>query len=123
MKTLWSYAILAILAQGAMSSIVLTEADAGSTRQLKRGETVELRLKENPSTGYRWTIDVEPPGAATIASSSQEPGAPGLGANGVHVFRIAAKGSGVVTLNARLSRSWEGEGVAEERKSFILQVR
>jgi inhibitor of cysteine peptidase len=87
MTTLSSYAILAVVAQSAMSDVVLTEADAGSTRQVKRGETVELRLKENPSTGYRWTIDVEPPGGATIAASSQEPGGPGLGANGVHVFK------------------------------------
>ena len=106
-----------------MSDVVLTEADAGSTRQVKRGETVELRLKENPSTGYRWTIDVEPPGAATIAASSQEPGGSGLGANGVHVFEIAAKGSGAVTLSAKLWRSWEGEGAAVERKSFLLEVR
>ena len=123
MTTLSSYAILAVVAQSAMSDVVLTEADAGSTRQVKRGETVELRLKESPSTGYRWTIDVEPPDAATIAASSQEPGGLGLGANGVHVFKIAAKGSGTVTLNAKLWRSWEGEGSAVERKSFTLEVR
>ena len=109
-----------------MSNDILTDADAGSTRQVNTGEIVELRLEENPSTGYRWKVNVEPPDGATIAASAWL-GLSGLGANqviggfGIHVFDITAQHPGRVTLRAK--RSHEGEGSEVERKSFVLEVR
>jgi predicted secreted protein len=44
-----------------MSNDILTDADAGSTRQVNTDEIVELRLEENPSPGYQWKVNVEPP--------------------------------------------------------------
>lgn len=118
-----SLAVWAILAQNAMSNVILTEADAGSTHAVKRGETVELRLKENPSTGYRWSIDIEPSEAATIVASPSAGAAAGVGAPVSRGFKITATRPGVVNLQAKLWRQWEGEGSVTERFSFALQVR
>src|SRR5262245_48821490 len=82
-----------------MSNDILTDADAGSTRQVNAGEIVELRLEENPSTGYQWKVNVEPHDGATIAASAWL-GLSGLGANqviggfGIHVVDITAQHSG-----------------------------
>ncbi len=122
MTSLLSFAVWALLAQNAMASLVLAEADAGSTRDVKRGETVELRLRENPSTGYRWSIGIEPGDAAKIVASNSLPGTGGVGAAGSRAFEIVANRPGAVTVNAKLMRQWEGEGSVVERRSFALQV-
>jgi inhibitor of cysteine peptidase len=111
-----------------MNIDVLTDADAGLTRQVKAGEIVELRLEENPSTGYQWTVNFEPPDGAIIAASAWL-GLSGLGASqvvggsGIRAFDITTKHPGLVTLRAKRSRSWEGEDSEVERKSFVLEVQ
>ena len=37
---------------------VITEADNGTTISLEKGETFYLRLKENPTTGYSWELNL-----------------------------------------------------------------
>ncbi len=118
-----SFAVWAVLAQNTMTSLVLTEADAGSTHDVGRGETVELSLKENPSTGYRWTIDIEPSEAASVVESHFAPHGTGVGAAGSVAFEIVANRPGAVKLQAKLWRQWEGEGSVAARYSFALRVR
>jgi predicted secreted protein len=43
-----------------MSTRVLTYQDCGQTIELRPGETAEIQLKENPSTGYRWSVASPP---------------------------------------------------------------
>ena len=40
-----------------MSTITLTRADDGRTVDLSPGDTLVLRLAENPTTGYQWALD------------------------------------------------------------------
>ena len=37
--------------------LTLAESDADKTVDLPAGKTVEIRLPENATTGYRWTIE------------------------------------------------------------------
>src|SRR5438874_44528 len=39
--------------------MVVTIADSGRVVNLKRGDTFEVRLESNPSTGYDWTVSHE----------------------------------------------------------------
>ena len=112
----------AIVWQVAMPSLVLTGADASATRDVNRGQTVQLRLAENPTTGYRWSLDIEPPAAATVANSRLEIGGPGIGAGGTRVFTLAINGSGPVKVEAKLWREWQGDGSTIQRQTFALQV-
>jgi inhibitor of cysteine peptidase len=112
----------AIVMQVAMPNLVLTDVDATSTHDVGRGETIELRLPENPTTGYRWSLDVEPPGASAVTGSRFETGGPGIGAGGMRIFTIAINGLGAVKLQAKLWREWEGEGSTIQRHTFALQV-
>ena len=38
------------------ASIVVTAAESGRVVNLKPGDTFEVRLEANPSTGYGWTV-------------------------------------------------------------------
>ncbi len=123
MTTILSFVVWAILAQNEMTTLVLTEADAGSAHDVTRGDRVELRLKENPSTGYRWSVDIEPSEAASIVGSRFVSGGPGVGGGGSVAFEIAANQAGAVELRAKLWRQWEGESSVTKRLSFALRVR
>ena len=43
-----------------MVRLILTEADAGRPVEVAPGAGVQLRLPENPTTGYRWILTVTP---------------------------------------------------------------
>lgn len=87
----------------------------GSELSLSDGDTFEVRVPENASTGYQWTVvavpeNVELVGDDMVASAPLLPGAQGL-----HCFRFAARGapSGRVVLELR--RSWERLNEPEDR--------
>jgi len=105
-----------------MATVSLTEADTDKTRAVQVGDSVELRLPENPTTGYRWSIDISPAGAATLTASRWNPGGPGIGAAGTREFVIAVRERGAVRMHAKLWREWQGEGSAIERRDFNLQA-
>ncbi len=105
-----------------MATVLLTEADSNTTRTVPLRESVQVQLSENPSTGYRWSIEIAPPDAATVIASSWRPAGPGVGAAGMREFVIATKEPGTITLRAKLWREWQGEGSVIERRQFTLQV-
>jgi inhibitor of cysteine peptidase len=115
------FSLAAVLAQMSMATSSLTEADAGTTRIAQRGE-VELHLQENPSTGYRWSVDIAPPEAATVTASHWSPAGTGAGGAGTREFVITIEKPGTVTLRAKLWREWQGEGSVIQRREFTLQV-
>jgi predicted secreted protein len=121
-------ALVVALASAPMTAWALTEADAGKTTTVQVGEIVDLNLVENPSTGYVWSLEVEPADAAAIVSSDwsrADAGAPGLrvGAPGIRTFNLAVKKTGNMTLRAKLWRSWEGEKSVIQLQEFRLQTR
>jgi inhibitor of cysteine peptidase len=113
----------AVLARMPMTMTSLTEADAGTIVIVKLGGSIELRLPENPSTGYLWSIDILPPGAAAVTASHWNPAGTGAGAAGIRAFAITIKQPGKVTLRAKLWREWQGEGSVTQSREFTLQVR
>ena len=123
MTTFLSFMVWAILAQNTMTNLILTDADAGSTHDVRQGQTVELHLRENPSTGYRWSVIIEPGAAASIVGSRFVSASAGVGAGGSIAFEIAASQTGAVELRAKLWREWEGESSVTNRYSFTLRVR
>jgi inhibitor of cysteine peptidase len=106
-----------------MANSVLTEADANTVHALQRGSSVELLLRENPSTGYRWSIDCEPAEAAAVISSDWSPAGAGVGGTGTRKFVLLIREPGTLMIRAKLWRHWQGEGSVIERLEFTLQVR
>ena len=107
-----------------MSDHTLTEAAHGSTLQLALGDTISLRLAENPSTGYRWQLTL---GAGLEAAGDDyTPGLPVVagvvGAGGERVFGIRATQAGHSTVSALLRRGWDDAATPARRFDLALQV-
>jgi inhibitor of cysteine peptidase len=106
-----------------MSNIALTEADKGRTIDVPQGTEVLIRLKENPTTGYRWAIDQNDDKVLPLQSSdfSRTPGG-GVGAGGGRIFTFIAGQPGTVHLQLKHWREWEGDSSITERYDVSIQV-
>jgi inhibitor of cysteine peptidase len=104
---------------------VITDADQGGRVHLKVGETLEIRLKSNPSTGYMWYVHPRSTPLLKLAGQSQsgateQSGNQRVGQPIFQIFKFAAqrRGSGVLLLH--YIRSWEKP--APDEKQFRLHV-
>src|ERR1700746_1884772 len=91
-----------------MAEIVITEADRGSTRSVKIGDTLLAQLSETPTTGFRWVpVIMDPKILELLQDQFQSALQSGIGGGGLRTFRILAKGVGRASFHLELRRSWE----------------
>ena len=103
---------IALIAAGRQRGITLrlTYADSGSTITLHPGETLEIVLQGNPTTGYTWEVKT---GAEALLKQQGEPtftpDSKALGSEGRMTFRfdVVAVGKGSLVLLYR--RTFEPE--------------
>jgi len=107
---------------------VITEADNGTTISLKQGETFYLRLKDNPTTGYSWELNLSQ-GLNTTdilgtysQSEPKESEQPILGAGGIREWEIKADSEGKQLVTAIYKRSWENETGTEDKFTLNVEV-
>lgn len=119
---LWAFLIPACHAQSAPAPTrVITDADKGATVQMQAGDTLELRLQANPTTGYMWYICPQStPLLKLIGQSQTQSTEPGVGRPVVQIFTFTARGSGDGVLLLHYVRSWEKHSTDE--KQFSLHV-
>ena len=104
---------------GVSGANVFTEDNNGSTVQLATGDTFQVKLNENPTTGYQWTLETTD--GLEIMNDNFLPPATGLvGAGGIHEWDIKATASGTQQVTGVYSRSWETLTDSEQR--FVLTV-
>ena len=99
------------------------KTDSGTTCELTAGESFEVRLAENPTTGYTWAVVKIPESLLQIETESFEteaadPRIVGRGGTKIFVFKTLQPGSG--ELDLRLRRPWEKDVFIG---SFILNFR
>lgn len=89
-----------------MALVHLSEKDAEVQTAVSKGDTVELRLRETPTTGYRWRWRL-PESLALVADEhvTAEPGRPGQGGQRRLAFDV--RDVGTHELRAELARPWE----------------
>lgn len=83
---------------------VLDASADGTIVRLAVGETVSLRLEENPTTGYRWQVDSSGAPALSLDSDTYEapPGtAPGSPGHHVWGFRVVTPQATAIRLSYR----------------------
>jgi len=85
--------------------IVVDESAAGSSVDVAAGDVLAIRLKENATTGYRWTLET---GDGVTMEERIRPGAT-PGAAGMHEFRLRAANAGKRQLRWRHWRDWQGD--------------
>ncbi|WP_327639779.1 protease inhibitor I42 family protein [Kribbella sp. NBC_00482] len=81
-------------------------------------DTVTVRLPENGTTGYVWSIAERGEGLG-LADDRRVAADGAVGAGGEHLFQLRAEQSGDWQVGFRLAREWES-GALEERR---LRVR
>jgi predicted secreted protein len=89
-----------------MPSLRLTREDAGGHYAVRLGSRIEVRLDENPGTGYRWESRVDPHLLPQVAdhyeASTERPGA-----SGTRVTTFEAVRPGTTELRFVRRRAWE----------------
>lgn len=104
---------------------VISETDNGKNISLKNGETFYLKLKENPTTGYSWELNLSQ-GLSKISDnyyppeSSKDNKQPIVGAGGVHMWDIKAVTEGNQQVKGIYKRPWENITGTED--TFTLNV-
>ncbi|MCI4679379.1 protease inhibitor I42 family protein [Rhodoblastus acidophilus] len=115
--------VIACFCGRALAADILTEADAGVVRAVAAGETIALRLPENPSTGYVWAIEVDPPSAAAVVADYWTARSGLIGAPGTREFTLAVKRAGPFSIRVKNRRPWEGDASATQRLIFRFDAR
>ena len=104
-------------------TLTLTEADNGRAVHVRQGDVVVVRLRENPTTGYRWTVDE---GESSLIKVHQPeyagPGTSKAGGSGEVTWRIEATAPGTVEIRLKLSRSWKGDSSILQRFEVALTI-
>jgi inhibitor of cysteine peptidase len=99
--------------------MVVDERGNGSTVQLRVGDDLELRLDENPTTGFRWNLDTS--GSPALASRGDRYDAPAAGvagAGGVHVWQFTAQHAGTGRMELSHRRRFGGAA----GRTFVLNI-
>lgn len=91
-----------------MSSIELSSKDSGQEVHIGLGDSVVLRLPENPTTGVRWSFD-ELDSALELTSDRYEQ-APGNapGAATTRVLTLQSRSHGRAEVRLKRWQEWEG---------------
>ncbi|MEG4008566.1 protease inhibitor I42 family protein [Microcoleus sp. Pol11C1] len=106
-----------------MSELTLSQADSGTVLTLKRGQTLTLRLDENSTTGYRWSLSALDTEVLQLKSDDINLGSNlGMGGGGQRVFTFQANNPGRVKLQLKNLREWVGEESTIEEFQVTVQV-
>lgn len=104
---------------------IITKADQNRTIQVKPNDTLQIRLTENPSTGYTWkfsSFDDRYFELLNIESFIPNTLMPMVGQPGLKVITLKVKKVGTSTLDLLNYRDWEGAGNAIDRFSITINV-
>ena len=99
--------------------MILNEQDSGRTIDMKVGNVVTVRLKENPTTGYRWTVETAS-GLEQIDDHFEVEAGGAIGAGGIRVFQFRSTRVGSYELLMKNWREWENESSVLAR--FIVKI-
>jgi predicted secreted protein len=95
----------------------------GREVEMNVGEVAEVKLAENPTTGYRWVFAAKPEPICKIADDSFEPGGSAPGAGGIHRWKFEAASSGTGAVKLEYRRPWEKNAAAGQTFKLNIRVR
>jgi inhibitor of cysteine peptidase len=107
---------------GAQTPVVLDISDSGSAITLGVGDTFEVQLESNPTTGYGWIVAEQPDGVVLESSDYQAPDTSLVGAGGVEVFVFDATAAGAGTLRLDYVRSFDDPPVPADTVEYDLTI-
>ncbi len=97
----------------------IDETMTGGEVEVGLGDSFEVRLAENPTTGHRWRLHVAGEPVVDVEEDSFQRSGAAHGAGGVRLWRFRTVQVGVANLELAYRRGWE-ENAA---KTFRIAVR
>ena len=103
-----------------MAKIALTESDNGGRITATVGDTIDIRLAENATTGYRWVLEQPRSAVLTARDSGSDYPDQKLGSSGQASFRLGVSGPGTETLRLVYQRPWDSGATGQ--RGFSVEV-
>jgi inhibitor of cysteine peptidase len=108
-------------ASKAMLSLV--ETDNGRTVDIALGDTVQVTLPENATTGYRWAVDRYDEEFIELLGTEPRYTANAVGSGGTVAFTFQGKMAGTGEVALKHWRHWEGDSSVTNRFRIRLRVQ
>jgi inhibitor of cysteine peptidase len=97
-------AITSLLRAGPQT-VTVREPQAGSQVTLRTGDTLQVALEANPTTGYTWVVAQADPAILQLAGDPEfQPASELMGAGGTTTYRFTTVGAGETTLQLVYAR-------------------
>jgi inhibitor of cysteine peptidase len=101
--------------------LCIEKKDDGGEFELKLGESFEIRLPENPTTGYRWRSGPSVPAQLEVVDEGYDASGAAMGGGGVHHWRLRAVREGQAAVELEYRRSWENRPVDTFRMTLNVK--
>jgi inhibitor of cysteine peptidase len=112
------------LESASVPEFTLNEENNGQSIEIPLGARLNIYLKENPTTGYRWSVREPGSGSLRLESADYAPGrGVGVGGAGIRKFVFISEAPGTATINLVKIRQWEPEGVATATFTALVTVK
>jgi inhibitor of cysteine peptidase len=109
------------LGMGMDSSMKVGENDDGKVIELMVGQILEVELRENPSTGFRWELSAIGPELKKLPKEKYLPDSKAIGAGGRRTMEFEALRTGSAKILLEERRPWEADSPPVKR--FRIEVK
>jgi inhibitor of cysteine peptidase len=107
-----------------MPSFTLHEADNGKTIEVPLNSEVIIQLKENPTTGYKWSSPRFDGKLLLLKTNEFRAGEKKLiGGAGIRHFAFEAKGPGKTVVEMEYMRPWEAAATAAATFRVSIEIK
>ncbi len=107
-----------------MADILILQEDHGKRYEVKPGTRIEVRLVDNPTTGYRWQVAEFDTQIINLQEKDFKTAeGAGIGSGGTRYFMFTANTPGTVKIDFLLSREWEPVEAAIDQFEITIHVK
>ncbi len=103
--------------------VTVTELNDGGKVELELGEILEFDLYENPSTGFRWHLEVEQDGLLQALAHDFQVYSSAVGGGGRMHLRLVSQAAGATSVHAISARSWQRDAAGSKRLSITVCIK
>jgi len=101
-----------------------TSADTQQTITIAPNRVFTIQLQSNPTTGYEWSLAIEPEDIVSFKSKNYTSGESGrVGVGGTMTWSLSTKKIGKTTLKFSYHRPWEKDVEPTREVMFNINVR
>jgi|TARA_B100000959_G_C14977515_1_gene622137 predicted secreted protein len=101
-----------------------TPGDAQQAITIAPNRVFNIELQSNPTTGYEWSLTMNPEGIISRKSKNYTSSASGrVGVGGIMSWTLASKKIGATTLTFKYHRPWEKDVEPTREVVFNINVR